>query len=88
MFIERFFNPVISGSNKGGCYYDTKTAIEHCKNHYSCISHYSFRSDQYITYDGKNLIWNDGSKVDIRKLPKKGNGWGKYYSKLHNRSPF
>jgi len=87
MFIERFFNPQIS-NNTEMCYFDTKKAIEHCKKHYSYIRHYSFRGNQYIKYDGKNLLWNDGSKVDTRKLPRKGNGWGKYFSEIYNRCSF
>lgn len=86
MFIERFFNPQVSNNNEV-CYYDTKKAIEHCKKHYTYIRHYSFRGNQYIKYDGKNLFW-DGSKVDTRKLPRKGNGWGKYFSEIYNRCSF
>ena len=47
MFIERFFNPQVSNNNEM-CYYDTKKAIEHCKEHYTYIRHYSFRGE--VTY--------------------------------------
>lgn len=87
MFIERFFNPYVSNSNEN-VFYDTKKALEYCKEHYSFIRHYSFKSNQYIKFDGKNFIWNDGSKVDKRKLHKIGNGWGRYFSELRNKSSF
>lgn len=87
MFIEKFFNPQVQNTNE--CvFYNTKEALEHCRKHYSFIRHYSFKGNQYIKFDGKNLLWNDGSKVDKRKLPKSGNGWGKYFSEINNRCSF
>lgn len=87
MFIERFFNPQVQNTNE--CvFYNTKDALEHCKKQYTFIRHYSFRGNQYIKFDGKNLIWNDGSKVDKRKLSKSGNEWGKYFSEINNRCSF
>jgi glutamine cyclotransferase len=87
MFIERFFNPAIQNTNDN-IFYRTKEALEYCKKHYSYIRHYSFKGNEYIKYDGENLIWNDGSKVDKRKLPKSTDGWGRYFSELHNRCSF
>lgn len=86
MFIERFFNPYV-GCPTNPALYDKKEALEYCKKFYSFIRHYTFKSDQYIKYNGTYLIWNDGSKVDLRKLPKKGK-WGKYFSELFNFQSF
>jgi hypothetical protein len=86
MFIERFFNPYVSSHER--VLYETKDAIEHCLKHHTWIRHYSFKSDEYLKNVGGKLVWNDGSKVDTRKLPRKGNGWGKYFSGLHNLCSF
>jgi hypothetical protein len=86
MFIERFFNPQIQNANEF-VFYNTKKAVDHCISNYSCIRHYSFRGNQYIKYNGKSLIWNDGSIVDKRKLPR-NDGWGKYYSEIYNHQSF
>jgi len=86
MFIERFFSGQIH--NISECVYLNKEeALKHCKNHYTYIRHWSFKGDQYIKYNGEDLVWNDGSKVDKRKLPKRGK-WGKYFSELHNMCSF
>lgn len=87
MFIERFFNPLVHETSTK-VFYDTNQALAHCIQYYSFIRHPSFKSNQYIKYNGKYLIWNDGSKVDKRKLPRKGKRWGRYYSELHNRCSF
>lgn len=86
MFIERFFNPAIQ--NTEVVYYNTKDALDHCGKYGTYVRHYSFKGDEYIKYEGGKLFWNDGSSVDKRKLPKNGNGWGKYYNKIHNRCSF
>jgi len=86
MFIERFFNPYVSSHER--VLYENKEAIEHCLKYHTWIRHYSFEGDEYIkNVDGK-LVWNDGSKVDKRKLPKKGKGWGRYSSELYNLCSF
>ena len=86
MFIERFFNPYVSSHER--VLYETKDAIEHCLKHHTWIRHYSFKSDEYLKNVGGKLVWNDGSKVDKRKLPKKGKGWGRYSSELYNLCSF
>jgi len=86
MFIERFFNPLVT-SNDVGTLCNKKDAILYCVKNGVFIRHYSFGSNLYIKSDGNNLIWSDGSKVDKRKLPK-NNGWGKYVSELHNLCTF
>ena len=73
MYIERFFNPVISSQER--VLYDKEKALEHCMKYFT-----------YIRNNGKTLVWNDGSKVDVDKLP--NDGWGKYFSEIHNLCSF
>lgn len=84
MYIERFFNPVISSRERVLC--DKEKALEHCLKYFTHIRHFSFRGDEYIKNNGKILVWNDGSKVDVDKLP--NDGWGKYFSEIHNLCSF
>ncbi len=84
MFIERFFNPE-HNSNRHGNYADLKKALEHCKNG-RFIRHYSFPGNCYIEYKNNKYCWNDGSRVDLRKLPKKQ--YGKFVSNLYNYQLF
>lgn len=85
MFIERFFNPVVSSNER--VLYNTNRAIGHCLKYHTWIRHYSFKSNEYIKNVGGELVWNCGSKVDKRKLPK-GPGWGRYSSELYNLCSF
>ena len=85
MYIEKFFNPVTSSSEK--ILYDTNKAVEHCLKYHTWIRHYSFKSNEYIKNTKGELSWNDGSKVNKRKLPK-NKGWGKYSSELYNLCSF
>ncbi len=87
MFIERFFNPTISPSRYDNILYTLKDALDHCRQNYSFIRHHNFKSDMYIKFDGNNFVWRDGSKVNLRKLPRKGN-YGKYISELYNFQSF
>lgn len=86
MFIERFFNPIIS-TERCGAFYALKDALNDCRMNYSFIRHYSFRSDMYIKFDGNDFVWRDGGRVDLRKLPRKGK-YGKYISELYNFQSF
>ena len=83
--IERFFNPVINEIDF--TLYLKSDAIKYCIDYYEYIRHYSFKGDEYIKYDGKNLIWNCGSEVNIDELPN-DKGWGKYFSETHNLCSF
>ena len=87
MFKKSFYNPIIKDNNLG-IFYTTDEALDHCKEHHTYIRHYSFRGDLYIKYDGENIVWSDGSLVDEGKLPRNGNGWGKYYSVVYNYQSF
>ena len=84
MYIEGFFNPVISSQER--VLYDKEKALEHCMKYFTYIRQFSFRGDEYIKNNGKTLVWNDGSKVDVDKLP--NDGWGKYFSETHNLCSF
>jgi len=85
MYIERFFNPVISSQER--VLYDKEKALDHCLKYFTYIRHYSFRGDEYIKNNGKNLVWNDGSKINVDELPD-DKGWGKYFSEIHNLCSF
>lgn len=85
MFIERFFNPVVSRYER--ILYNKEQALNHCLKYYTFIRHYTFKGNEYIKNDGKNLVWNDGSKIDFDKLPN-DEGYGKYFSEFHNLCSF
>ena len=46
MYIERFFNPVISSQERVLC--DKEKALEHCMKYFTYIRQFSFRGDEYI----------------------------------------
>lgn len=75
MFIERFFNPIISNSYTPKLFLDTNQALNKAKEQGYSIRHFDFRGDQY-----------DGTKCCISKLKVKG--WGRYTSSLFNYQSF